>query len=221
MAKLAGARDNVGAPSTAKLAICFLCSINDADKTPYESQMATAGLEVMRRRHAGMTKKSAGLSAEMVCAIMVAYGAQRPGRARDRQWELALCVAIGLGYKLLLRYAGLSVCRWGRGFCEVYDTHVRFFLEHRKTHPYGGMLLDVACPEDPTELGVYHFIVRARSVWKKGYVLPHICRKTERADSTRPMPNKTFVLFLCSALVHIGVSTKAAKVLSAQCMRGR
>jgi len=55
---------------------------------------------------------------------------------------------------------------------------------------------------------------------KKGYVLPHICRKIGRADSSRPMPYKTFVLFLCSALMHIGVSAEAAKVFSAQCMRG-
>jgi len=220
LAKLASTKDNVGAPATAKLALGFLCSINNVDKSPYDSQMVTAGLEAMRRRHAGMTKKSAGLSAEMVRAIMVAYGVPRPRRARDRQWELALCVSIGLGYKLLLRYADLSVCRWDRDFCEVYDTHVRFFLQRRKTHQYGGMLLDVACPEDPTELGVYHFIVRARSVWKKGFVLPHICRKTGRVDSSRPMPYKTFVLFLRSALMHIGVSAEAAKVFSAQCMRG-
>jgi len=51
-------------------------------------------------------------------------------------------------------------------------------------------------------------------------VLPHICRKIGRADSSRPMPYKTFVLFLCSALMHIGVSAEAAKVFSAQCMRG-
>ena len=96
-AKLSGAKDNVGAPTTAKLALGYLCSINNADKAPYESQVVTAGLEAMRRQHARMTKKSAGLSAELVRAIMVAYGVPRPGRARDHQWELALYVAIGLG----------------------------------------------------------------------------------------------------------------------------
>ena len=47
----------------------------------------------------------------MVRAIMGAYEVPRPGRARDRHWERALCVAIGLGYKPLLRYADFSVCR--------------------------------------------------------------------------------------------------------------
>ena len=49
-------------------------------------------------------------------------------------------------------------------------------------------------------------------------MLPHICRKTGRVGPARPMPYKTFVLFLRSALMHVGVSAEAAKALSAQCM---
>ena len=44
---------------------------------------------------------------------------------------------------------GLPACRLDRDFCEVFNTHVRFFLGRRKTHQYGGMPLDVARPGRP------------------------------------------------------------------------
>ena len=49
-------------------------------------------------------------------------------------WELAIGAAICLGYKLLLRYDDLKRCRWDAGYCEVFPTHIRFFLDGRKNN---------------------------------------------------------------------------------------
>ena len=78
---------------------------------------------------------------------------------------------IGIGFELLLRYDYLKRCRWDDDYCDVFPTHVRFYLDGRKNNQYGGNFLDVARPPDEAVLGVYHVCVLAKSVFRRGYVL--------------------------------------------------
>ena len=46
-------------------------------------------------------------------------------------------VSVGLGLKLLLRYNDLKRCRWDVGYCEVFATHIRFYLDGWQNNQYG------------------------------------------------------------------------------------
>jgi hypothetical protein len=156
---LAADRDNIGAVATAKNALSFICALNDISTAQYTSVRVNAALEAMRRQHKHQIRKAAGITPNMVKAIMDAYGHFRRDGRPQQQWELAIGAAIAIGFKLLLRYGDLSRCRWVEGFCEVFPTHVRFYLDGRKNDMYGGNFQDVAAPAEHNESGVYHLCV--------------------------------------------------------------
>jgi hypothetical protein len=216
--KLAKDQDNIGAVTVAKSALSFICSYNDLPTLEYHSMRANAALEAMRRRHKHQVKKAAGLSVNMVKGIMEAFGHVRPDRPARQQWPLAVATSIGLGFKLLLRYDDLRRCRYDRGYCEVFPTHIRFYLDGRKNNMYGGDFLDVAAPADPRERGVYHLCVEARAVFRTGFVLANVDAQGN-VDTQRPMSHANFVRHMREALVHIGLSREEAAVFSAHSMR--
>ena len=91
---------------------------------------------------------------DVVGAILIGFGFVRSNRLPTHQWKLMIGVSTGIGFKLLLRYDDLKRFCWDEGYCEVFVTHIRFFLDGRKNSQYGGNFLDVARPENPDVLGV-------------------------------------------------------------------
>jgi hypothetical protein len=216
--KLARDQDNIGSVTIAKNALSFICAYNDLPTLDYQSLRANAALEAMRRRHKHQVKKAAGLSVGMVKAIIKAFGVCHPKRPAHKQWQLAVGTSIALGFKLLLRYDDLKRCRWDPGYCEVFPTHIRFYLDGRKNNMYGGDFLDVAAPADPHERGVYHLCVEARAVFQSGLVLANVDARgvVHQQDS---MSHANFVRHLREALVHIGLTREEAAVFSGHSMR--
>ena len=66
-------------------------------------------------------------------------------------------------------------CRWDVGYCDVFPTYIHFYLDGRKNSQYDGDFWDVAAPEKPGEMGVYHIALMAREVFRsEGFILAHI-----------------------------------------------
>ena len=219
MAKLGVERNKVGALSVAKNALAIICSMNGVDRSQYNNLQATAALEAMRREHRSVTKKAAALTAGMVRAINRRYSYLRPGRPDNMQWEFAIGGAVSAAFKLMARYDNLVKLLWDPDFCDVFFTHVRYFLDGRKNLQHGCAMLDVARPEDDTPDGVYFVLVRGKRFFGTGHVLPHIDRRTGEVDRTRPMAYGDYVAFLRSALIAIGLSETEAALFAGQSAR--
>jgi len=58
-------------------------------------------------------------------------------------------------------------------YCDVFLSHVRYFLDGRKNLQYGCAMLDVARPEDGTPDDVYFMLVRGKRSFDTGHVLAH------------------------------------------------
>ena len=207
-------RDNTGAVSTALNALTALCELNGWRSDIYHARLTLAPVDAMRRLHRTQTKKSEGLRTTHVASILDAY-VFKPIVAT---WPLAIGTAIGIGFKLLLRYDDLRRCRWDDGYCDIFPLHIRFYLDGRKNNQYRGNMLDIAIPLDPKIRGVYHACLIAKRTFKKGYVLPSISA-CGSVDSTRYMQYSDFVRFLRSALKHIGLSDGEARRYAGQSMR--
>ena len=219
LSKLYMDRDNVGAPTTTKSAMSLLCSMNKIDGAPYNTLRATAAIDAARREHKHVAKKSAGLTVNMVAAINRLFSFERVGRAPNAQWEFAIGTAISLAFKILLRYDDLARCLWDPDFCDIFYTHVRYYVEGRKNDAHGCAFLDVARPADDNPGGVYFLLVRAKLHFRTGFVLPHIDRRTGVVDHTRPMCHGDFVAFLRSALTTIGMPVEEATLFAGQSAR--
>ena len=75
-------------------------------------------------------------------------------------------------------------CRWDVGYCDVFPTYIRFYLDGRKNSQYGSDFWDVPAPEKPGEMGVYHIALMAREVFRsEGFILAHI--STSTVDTSR------------------------------------
>ena len=114
LTKVAEASSTVGGVAQAKSALGKICSFNDLP-TVYTSMRANAALESMRRSYRHQTRKAAGLSVDMVGAILIGFGFVRRDRQLTHQWELIIGVSARPGFKLLLRYDNLKRCRWDEG----------------------------------------------------------------------------------------------------------
>ena len=91
-----------------------------------------------------------------------------------RQWELAIGTAIVISFKVFARWDDAANLRWDEEYCEVHVLYVRFFLDKRKNAQAAGNFVDIARPEDPNVRGAYHVAVLARSIFRRGHVLPFI-----------------------------------------------
>ena len=216
--KVAEASDTVGGVALAKSALGVLCSFNELPTAIYTSMRVNAALESMRRTHRRQARKAAGLTVNMVGAILIGFCFVRPNRPPTHQWELMVGVSVGLGFKLLLRYDDLKRCRWDEGYCEVFVTHIRFYLDGRKNNQYGGNFLDVARPEVPSVFGVYHACLRALATFGRGFVLGSV-DSAGVVNLDACMSHKEFVAHLREALVNIGLTREMAGVYSAHSMR--
>ena len=185
LALLGKERNTVGAVATAKTAASMICSLNGHATEMYDTAKVNAPIEAVKRRNCRQRKKAAGLTPNMVAAIIRKYGYLRKGRRPEHQWEMAIGAAIAVGFKILLRYDDLVRARWDDGYCEVSDTHARFYLDGRKNNQYGGNFLDIAKPENGK--GVYDLVVIAKDLFRSGLVLPNINVATGTLQPERPM----------------------------------
>jgi hypothetical protein len=216
--KLAFEKDNVGAVSRAMNAASFLAEYNDWSIV-YTKGVAAAPLSAMRRTHRRQTKKSAGLTLKMVKRLMNHFGKACADKAADKQCDFAFSTAVCIGFKLLLRYNDLSRCRWDKGFCEIFPSHIRFYLDGRKNSQHKGNMLDLATPRHRARRGIYHMVLRAHRMFKTGFVLPHVDGRSKTIDQTRCMSYEKFVKYLRTMLVRIGVPATRARKYAAQSMR--
>ena len=68
---MAEASDTVGGVALAKSALGVLCSFNELPTAIYTSMRVNAALESMRRTHRRQARKAAGLTVNMVSAILI------------------------------------------------------------------------------------------------------------------------------------------------------
>ena len=217
LAFLSKERNTVGAVTMAKNAASTIGSLNGHAAGVYDTAKVNATIETVKRRNRRQVKKAAGLTPNMISAIIRKYGYPRQGRRPEHQWEMAIGVAVAVGFKILLRYDDLVRARWNDGYCEVLETHVRFYLDGRKNNQYGGNFLDIAKPEKGK--GIYDLVVAAKDLFRSGLVLPNINVATGVLHPEQPMSHSSFVAFLRSALINIGLSEEEAEVFSAHSMR--
>jgi hypothetical protein len=99
----------------------------------------TAAVEATRRDHKHLVIKSAGLTVGLMWRISRRHAFAKPGRARELQLEFAFGTALSVALKILLRYDDLARCLWDPDYCNVFHTHVRFYVEGRKTRRMGAL----------------------------------------------------------------------------------
>ena len=207
-----------GPLSGARGALLLLCGVNGWDPAPYTSGAAMIPGAAIARLSRHQVKKSAGLTLHLVQLIILRYCFSRPGRTAEEQWELAIGVAIVVAYKVFARWDDLAQLRWDDEFCELAAQYIRFFLEHRKTAQFEGNFADIARSADPQLRGAYQVICEARSVFRRGYVLPFISSRGV-VDTSRPMPYQRYVWHLRQVLVCCGLSPERARTFAGQSAR--
>ena len=213
--------DTTGSVADARGALGFLASVNAGggwDKDVILGGRAALPLEAMKRRHAHAVEKAPGLPARLVLDVLRRYAfLLEVGVQTDRQWRLAIGVAIGCAFKLMARYADMRHVRYDDEGFRVYDMYIRIFVSERKTHVYGGQWIDVARPLDGS-FGVFDALLLGKSVFSRGFIMPHI-DASGRVDLDRPMEYDSYVLHLRHALVTVGVPDDEAQQFTAHSIR--
>ena len=171
---LATSHHTCGSIAGARGALLHLARLNDWDTGAFVTGPAMIPGEALARANRHQVKKTPGLTLEMVTRIAIAYCFERPGRSAHRQWELAIGTAIVISFKVFARWDDAANLRWDEEYCEVHVLYVRFFLDKRKNAQAAGNFVDIARPEDPNVRGAYHVAVLARSIFRRGHVLPFI-----------------------------------------------
>ena len=137
--------DTTGSVADARGALGFLASMNDGggwDKDAMLGGRAALPLEAMKRRHAHAVEKAPGLPARLVLDVLRRYAYLEAGVETDRQWHLAIGVAIGCAFKLMARYADMRHVRYDDEGFRVHDMYIRIFVSERKTHVSGVKSMD-------------------------------------------------------------------------------
>ena len=104
------------------------------------------------------------------------------GRPVCRSLTIGICISVG--YKLLLRHNDLSKLRWDDGWCDIFPTHVRFYIDGRKNSKYMGLFLDIAIPASGRAPSVYHAAVLGKRHFKSGLVMRR-CSMLKDPDTTK------------------------------------
>ena len=217
---LTGKVDTTGSVADARGALGFLASVNAGtgwDKEVMLGGRAALPLEAMRRRHAHAFEKAPGLPARLVLDVLRHYALLQAGVQTERQWRLAVGVAIGCAFKLMARYADMCHVRYDDECFRVHDMYIRIYVSERKTHVYGGQWIDVARPHDGS-YGVFDALLLGKRVFGRGHVMPHI-DTSGRVDLDRPMGYDTYVLHLRHALATVGVPDEEARQFTAHSLR--
>ena len=139
----------------------------------------------MKRRHAHAVEKAPGLSAKLVLDVLRRYAYLEAGVNTDRQWRLAIGVAIGCAFKLMARYADMRRVRYDDESFLVYGRYIRIFVSGCKPHVYGGQWIDVARPPDGS-FGVFDALLLGKRIFGRVFIMAHI-DASRRVDLDRPM----------------------------------
>ena len=105
-----GKVDTTGSVADARGALGFLASVNAGsgwDKDGMLGGRTALPLEAMKRRHAHAVEKAPGLPPRLVLDVLRQYAHLQAGVQTERQWRLAIGVAIGCAFKLMARYADM------------------------------------------------------------------------------------------------------------------
>ena len=152
-------RGNLGAMQQAREALNLLGKLN-AWPPGLKEGVASVPIDAARRLFRHQVRKVRGLERIHVEAIFVAYVWWRPGVGTEHQWELAVGLAIVVGYKVWARYNDLAQMRFDDDFCIVFATHIDFKIPHRKNKQFLGDTVTVA---RPAVRGAYHALLEAKA----------------------------------------------------------
>ena len=216
LTRLVDERCNAGSATAAYDAIQYLGSLNTWPGWRESKALITAPEQYAKRQYGKAPRKAEAMYLESVTRVMTVYC-----RTSNDTWSYVLGAAIVLQYKCALRYSDLAKLRYDEEWCTVYPTHIRFYLERRKTAQYGGEWIDVAKPADSTT-GAYDVIARARELIGQGYVLPRLYATSggrAPVNSTAPMGPTDYARYLRTALIVTGVSEEDATVYTTHSAR--
>uniref|UniRef100_A0A6U3RZY6 Uncharacterized protein n=1 Tax=Octactis speculum TaxID=3111310 RepID=A0A6U3RZY6_9STRA len=122
-------------------------------------------------------------------------------------WQISIGISISVSYKLCMRYDCASRLRWDDSYCVVTEVYIRFYLDGCKNLQYKGRWCDVAKPDDGT-FGVYHALIRGKSIFRTGFVLARILGYNgdiTSVDTSLHMSRVQFISHVRTALQVIGV----------------
>jgi hypothetical protein len=218
LAFLSVEREALGAITAARGALLHLCRVNRWPTELYCSGAALIPGQAMARLTRHQVKKSAGLRLVFVKRIVTTYCFVRRGVPASGQWELAIGVGILVSYCVFARWDDGTQLRWDVGYYEETESHVRFYLDHRKNAQHTGNFLDIARPSDPGQRGAYHVIREARALFQTGHVLAHVSARGV-VDTSRYMAYDSYVRNLRHALTQVGVPVEEARLFAGQSAR--
>ena len=209
--------DTIGSGSQATQAIGFLADANRWDRTKIVDKYAQLPVEALKRRHTHVVRKAPGLPPEAVVAMISELCVVQSDLPWERQWRLALGVAIGASAKLLARHDDMTVVKYDDDSFRVFDTHIDVLLSKRKTHTKDGHWITVA-RQPGGAFCVYDALLLGKRTFTSGFVMPDI-DPSGQVHRERPMPYDKYVTYLRWALVLIGYSEEEAVTFTAHSAR--
>ena len=193
--------DSIGSGTQATQAIGFLADVNRWDRSKIIDKYALLPVEALRRRHSHVVHKAPGLPADAVVAMIRELCVVQSDLPWQRQWRLALGIAIGASVKLLARHDDMLVVTYDDDSFRVYATHIDVLLRKRKTHTKDGHWITVA-RQPGGAFCVYDALLLGKQTFTSGFVMPDI-DLSGQIHRERPMPYDTYVRLLRWALVVI------------------
>jgi len=193
--------DSIGSGTQATQAIGFLADVNRWDRSKIIDKYALLPVEALRRRHSHVVRKAPGLPSEAVSAILQKLCAVQSDLPWQRQWHLALGIAIGASVKLLARHDDMLVVTYDDDSFRVFATHIEVLLRKRKTHAKDGHWITIA-KQPSGAFCVYDALLLGKRTFTSGFVMPDI-DLSGQIHRERPMPYATYVRHLRWALVTI------------------
>ena len=175
MTAIAIGRRNKTCCEVASNALSFVCWLNSWLSLA-SSPACSVPISAARRAFGAPTSKAEALESWMVAAIAkVCCTADSP----DHLYMFGSSLIIG--FILLCRYDDLIRLRWDVGYFEDHGTHLRFYVEKRKTDQnYGGSWLDI--PQNPpcaNSFGISAAIL-AREMLRRANGVGAVLRRIEK-----------------------------------------
>lgn len=204
-------RDNLGSVTDFLNSINFLSSYQASPFSSLSSQQpaklnlpysVTSLKNTCKKDFKSCPRITLGLEPFMIHDILFIY--VRHSRVA---WQISVGISISVSYKLCMRYDCASRLRWDDSYCVVSEAYIRFYLDGCKNLQYKGRWCDVAKPDDGS-FGVYHALIRGKTIFKTGFVLARILGHNgdnTTVDTNLHMSRDQFISHVRTALQVIGV----------------
>lgn len=136
-------RRNKNAARSAVAAVNYVCKLNNtADFS--KSAPLSAVLHAASVAFSVPKKKAPEISIDMTANIVLACCADDQPDWRFMFGASVLCLSAGM-----CRFSDMARLRWEKGYFDVFDTHIRLFVDYRKNDPlFKGHFFDVALGDD-------------------------------------------------------------------------